>query len=111
MANVILLQSPPPKLEEVQKTIFSKDAKNFIETLHKEFNEKIERLYRDRQQRLVANRSKVSLDFKVSPERNDKSWKIAPLPTRLQYVSKFLHKLKTSIWPQICIGVINTLYC
>ncbi|XP_063831953.1 malate synthase-like [Ostrinia nubilalis] len=84
MANMILLQSPPPKLEEVQKTIFSKDARNFLELLHREFNDKIEKLYRDRQQRYVENRSKVSLEFKVSSERNDKSWSIAPLPTRLQ---------------------------
>lgn len=86
MANVILLQSPPPKLEEVQKTIFSKGACDFIETLHKKFNVKIEKLYRDRLQRTVENRTKLTLEFKSSPQREDKTWKISTLPSRLEFV-------------------------
>jgi hypothetical protein len=84
MANVTLLQSPPPKLEEAQKTLFSKGATDFIETLHKKFDNKIEQLYKDRLRRTLNTRLHATLDFKSSPERLDKTWNIAPLPTRLQ---------------------------
>lgn len=84
MANVILLQSPPPKLEEQQKNIFSKGACDFIETLHRRFNGRVEQLYRDRQRRAVEYRTNVSLQFKSSPQRDDKTWKVAPLPSRLE---------------------------
>ncbi|CAH0397154.1 unnamed protein product [Chilo suppressalis] len=83
MANVILLQSPPPKLEEIQKTIFSKGANDFLESLHKKFSGNIEKLYTNRLRRSVEIKLKCTLTFGNSPERNDKAWSIAPLPSRL----------------------------
>ncbi|XP_049878397.1 malate synthase-like [Pectinophora gossypiella] len=83
MADIILLQSPPPKLEEVQKNIFSKAAKDFLVNLHREFDSKIDLLYKNRLKRLVDLQTRPTLEFKKSIERNDKTWNIAPLPTRL----------------------------
>ncbi|KAL4713421.1 hypothetical protein ACJJTC_010406 [Scirpophaga incertulas] len=82
MSNVVLLQSPTPKLE-VQSAIFTTDAVNFLEALHKKFHSKIEKLYRIRLQRTVELQTNCSLEFKRSPERRDKTWNVAPLPTRL----------------------------
>ncbi|XP_075981956.1 malate synthase-like [Anticarsia gemmatalis] len=84
MSKVVLLQSPPPKFEEIQKTIFSDAALEFLSQLHINFDDKIEQLYKDRLQRTVATKVFSTLDFKKSSERKDKSWKIAPLPSRLQ---------------------------
>lgn len=86
MSGVLLLQSSPPKLEDVQKKIFNKGALEFIAELHREFDLKIEQLFKKRVQRAVDIKSVSTLDFRSSPERVDKSWKVAPLPTRLQYV-------------------------
>ncbi|XP_013191420.1 malate synthase [Amyelois transitella] len=83
MNNILLLQSPPPKLEDVQQKIFSKDALNFLEDLHSKFDADIEELYRKRLQRTVEAKYTAFLDIKQSPERRDKSWSIAELPTRL----------------------------
>ncbi|CAG9782594.1 unnamed protein product [Diatraea saccharalis] len=83
MASVVLLQSPPPKLEDFQKTIFSTGATDFLESLHKKFSEKIENLYTDRLRRSVEIKVNCTLNFCNSPERNDKSWSVAPLPSRL----------------------------
>ncbi|OWR44155.1 Malate synthase [Danaus plexippus plexippus] len=83
MTGVLLLQSSPPKLQDVQKKIFSKDALNFIANLHREFDTRIDKLYNERLRR-SAIKSAEGLNFKVSPERNDKSWKVGPLPIRLQ---------------------------
>ncbi|KAI8440984.1 hypothetical protein MSG28_009262 [Choristoneura fumiferana] len=84
MSEVILLQSPPPKLEEVQKKIFSVGALEFLANLHKEFDEDIDQLYKNRRKRSVELHTSFKLDFKKSPERLDRSWTIAPLPFRLQ---------------------------
>ncbi|KAI8440981.1 hypothetical protein MSG28_009262 [Choristoneura fumiferana] len=86
MSEVILLQSPPPKLEEVQKKIFSVGALEFLANLHKEFDEDIDQLYKNRRKRSVELHTSFKLDFKKSPERLDRSWTIAPLPFRLQYI-------------------------
>lgn len=86
MSEVILLQSPPPKLEEVQKKIFSVGALEFLANLHKEFDEDIDQLYKNRRKRSVELQTSFKLEFKKSPERLDRSWTIAPLPSRLQYV-------------------------
>ncbi|XP_023944882.1 uncharacterized protein LOC112050770 [Bicyclus anynana] len=83
MSGVLLLQSSPPKLEDVQKKIFNKGALEFLANLHRKFDLNIEQLYKNRVQRAVDMKS-CTLDFKLSSERLDKSWKIAPLPTRLQ---------------------------
>ncbi|KAI5635257.1 malate synthase domain-containing protein [Phthorimaea operculella] len=83
MAEVILLQSPPPKLEDVQKSIFNPAALEFLAKIHREFDSNIHQLYQNRLKRTVDLQSE-SLEFKTSPERKDKTWKIAPLPTRLQ---------------------------
>lgn len=82
--DVILLQVPLPKLEELQKTIFSSEVLEFIAALHRNFDEKIELLYENRKRRAVEIKNDPFIDFKNSPERRDKSWKIAPLPIRLQ---------------------------
>lgn len=84
MAHVIILQSPPPKLEDVQKKVFSAGALEFLANLHKEFDEEINQLYENRQKRAVELQSSPKLDFRKSPERLDRSWTIAPLPLRLQ---------------------------
>lgn len=83
MENILLLQSPPPKFEDIQKIIFTNDALEFVSSLHRAFDVKIEQLYDNRRRRAVALQKFSVLNFKQSPERNDKSWKIAPLPTRL----------------------------
>ncbi|KAM3966088.1 uncharacterized protein ACR2FA_012959 [Aphomia sociella] len=84
MSNIILLQSPPTKLEDVQKKIFSKDALEFIADLHYKFDSQIQALYKKRIQRSLEAKSDSYLNFISSPERSDKSWKIAELPPRLQ---------------------------
>lgn len=84
--DIILLQSSPPKLEEVQKTVFDSAAKDFLVKLHREFENKIEQLYKNRFRRSVELQTLGTLDFKKSPQREDKNWKIASLPRRLQYV-------------------------
>ncbi|KAJ0172668.1 hypothetical protein K1T71_011807 [Dendrolimus kikuchii] len=83
MENILLLQSPPPKFEDIHKTIFTKGALEFVSTLHRNFDAKIEQLYDNRHRRTIDLQSLPVLKFKQSPERNDKSWKITPLPTRL----------------------------
>lgn len=82
--KVLFLQSAPPKFEEIQKSIFSDGAVDFIWRIHKTFEKQIEQLYKDRLQRTVITQTLSTLDFKKSPERCDKSWTIAPLPPRLQ---------------------------
>ncbi|CAH4034953.1 malate synthase-like [Pieris brassicae] len=84
MANVLLLQSPPPKLEDVQKKIFDEGAKAFLGKLHRQFDKEVDELFRTRLQRMVELNAKKVLTFKASPERIDRSWKIASLPSRLQ---------------------------
>lgn len=84
MDNVLLLQSAPPKLEDAQRTIFNKGALEFLAKIHQYFDEKIDQLYKNRQRRAVDINALVSLDFKKSSERSDRSWTIAPLPSRLQ---------------------------
>ncbi|XP_059046737.1 malate synthase-like [Achroia grisella] len=84
MSNIILLQSPPPKLEVVQKNIFRKEALEFIAELHNEFDVQIETLYKQRLLRSLEAKSNANLDFKTSPERSDKLWRIAELPSRLE---------------------------
>lgn len=89
MANnddIILLQSSPPKFEEVQKTVFNSSAQDFLVKLHRQFENKIEQLYKNRSRRSVELQTRGTLDFKKSPLRTDKNWKIASLPRRLQYV-------------------------
>ncbi|KAJ8720988.1 hypothetical protein PYW08_006453 [Mythimna loreyi] len=83
MTKVLFLQSAPPKFEDIHKTIFSEGAVDFLFRIHKTFENQIEQLYKDRLQRTVTTRTLSTLDFKKSPERNDKSWTIAPLPSRL----------------------------
>lgn len=84
MNKVIFLQSAPPKFEDIQKTIFNDETIDLLYRLHKEFDVKIEQLFKDRLQRTVSIQALSTLDFKQSSERNDKTWKIAPLPSRLQ---------------------------
>ncbi|XP_034836388.1 uncharacterized protein [Maniola hyperantus] len=84
MSGILLLQSSPPKFEDVQKKIFNKGALEFVAKLHREFDLKVEQLYKKRVQRAVDINTTLTLDFKLSSERLDKSWKVAPLPTRLQ---------------------------
>lgn len=86
MTKIVFLQSPPPKLVEVQKSVFSPGAIEFLAKLHKSFDYNIETLYRGRLERNVAFKTKVNLQFKKSFERSDKSWKVAPVPSRLEYV-------------------------
>ncbi|XP_072945638.1 uncharacterized protein [Epargyreus clarus] len=83
MANVLILQSPPPKLEDVQKKLLSKGALEFLCKLHRQFSSEIDQLYQNRLARNVDLQTR-KLSFKTSPERDDKSWKIGPLPIRLQ---------------------------
>ncbi|CAH0719107.1 unnamed protein product, partial [Brenthis ino] len=84
MSGILLLQSCPPKLEEIQKKIFCKGALEFIKNLHREFDSRIDQLYKNRLQLAVHLKHKDSLNFKVSAERSDITWKVAPLPVRLQ---------------------------
>lgn len=84
MSGVLLLQSSPPKLEDIQKKIFNKGALEFLVNLHREFDCKVDQLYKNRLKTSVILKSGVSLNFKESPERKDLSWKVAPLPSRLQ---------------------------
>lgn len=83
MTKVLFLQSAPPKFEDIQKTIFGEGAVDFLFRIHKTFEKQIEQLFRDRLRRTVSTQALSTLDFKKSPERNDKSWTIAPLPPRL----------------------------
>lgn len=80
--NILLLQSPPPKFEDLQKTLFSNEVLEFLTALHTQFDVKIEHLFESRRRRAVEVLSYV--DFRRSSEREDKSWNIAPLPSRLQ---------------------------
>ncbi|CAK1589119.1 unnamed protein product [Parnassius mnemosyne] len=84
MSNVILLQSAPPKLVDIQKSVFSREAVEFVAKLHKTFDLKIENLYKNRLEKNVAIQTQNSLDFKKSSERSDSIWKVAPIPYRLQ---------------------------
>lgn len=84
--NIILLQSPAPKLEENQKSVFNSTAQDFLVKLHRQFESKIEQLYKNRSRRSVELQTQGTLEFKKSPQREDKDWKIASLPSRLQYV-------------------------
>lgn len=86
MSGILLLQSCPPKLEEIQKRIFCKGALEFIANLHREFDSRIDQLYKNRLQLAVHLKHEDSLNFKVSAERSDITWKVASLPVRLQYV-------------------------
>lgn len=83
--NVILLQPAPYKLEDVQKQIFSHEAQKFLIDIVNVFNKDVDKLYSDRleKKQFYHNNDKLPV-FKLSPERVDKSWKIAPLPTRLK---------------------------
>lgn len=95
MANndeIILLQPSPPKLEEVQKAVFNSAAQDFLVKLHREFEHKIEELYKYRSRRFVQLQTRGTLDFKKSLQREDKDWKIASLPRRLQYVHSVIHQ-------------------
>lgn len=83
MYNVTILQSPPPKFEDIQKTIYCDKAVEFLSQLHSNFDKEIEQLYKDRLHRTVNTKFHSTLDFRKSTERTDKSWKIAPLPPRL----------------------------
>lgn len=84
MYNVTILQSPPPKFEDIQKTIYCDKAVEFLSQLHSNFDKEIEQLYKDRLHRTVNTKFHSTLDFRKSTERTDKSWKIAPLPPRLK---------------------------
>lgn len=84
MNKVIFLQSAPPKFDNIQKTIFNDEAVDFLYRLHKEFDVKIEQLFKERLQRTVSIQAVSTLNFKQSSERSDKTWKVAPLPSRLQ---------------------------
>ncbi|XP_026736470.1 uncharacterized protein LOC113500024 [Trichoplusia ni] len=84
MSKVIFLQSAPPKFEDIQKTIFNDEAVDFLYRLHKEFDVKIEQLFKERLRRTVSIQALSTLNFKQSSERSDKTWKVAPLPSRLQ---------------------------
>lgn len=84
MTKVLFLQSAPPKFEDIQKTIFNNEAVDFISRLHNKFDKRIDQLYKDRLRRTVTTQELSTLDFKKSPERSDKSWRVAPLPSRLQ---------------------------
>lgn len=86
MSGVLLLQSSPAKLEDIQKRIFSKNALEFVANLHREFDTRIEDLYKNRLRRAINLKHDDTLNFKISSERNDLTWKVAPLPVRLQYV-------------------------
>ncbi|KPJ18853.1 Malate synthase, glyoxysomal [Papilio machaon] len=84
MTNINLLQSPPPKLVDVQKSVFSREALEFVSKLHRTFDFEIEKLYKGRFARNASIQTKNCLDFKISPERSDKTWKVGPIPSRLQ---------------------------
>ncbi|XP_048481302.1 uncharacterized protein LOC119694354 isoform X2 [Plutella xylostella] len=84
MASVLLLQSPPPKLEEVQKSVYTDKALCFLAKIHRRFEADIEQLYKNRLRRKVELQRSGSLVFSQSAERIDKSWKVAPLPPRLE---------------------------
>lgn len=86
MTDIILLQSPPPKLVDVQKSVFCPEALEFVSKLHKTFDYQIEKLYKDRFAKKAAIQTQNSVDFKISAERSDRTWKIGALPSRLQYV-------------------------
>lgn len=90
--DIILLQSPPPKLEEVQKAVFNSTAQHFLVKLHREFELKVEQLYKHRSRRSVELQTRGTLDFKKSSQREDKNWKIASLPRRLQYVQSVIYQ-------------------
>ncbi|XP_041969864.1 malate synthase, glyoxysomal-like [Aricia agestis] len=82
MAKIELLQSPLPRLEEIQKKVFCKEATHFLWKLHTHFDSKIEQLTKTRLKTSVELQS--ALAFKETPEWKDKSWKVGPLPLRLQ---------------------------
>lgn len=84
MENVLLLQSPPPKLVEVQRDIYTAGALDFLAKLHREFDADIEHLYKQRLKRKVDVQSTDGLQFLHSKARDDANWKVGPLPTRLQ---------------------------
>ncbi|XP_045539511.1 malate synthase, glyoxysomal-like [Papilio machaon] len=83
MTNITLLQSPPPKLVDVQKSVFSREALEFVSKLHRTFDFEIEKLYKGRFARNASIQTQNCLDFKISPERSDKTWKVGPIPSRL----------------------------
>lgn len=84
-SNIILLQPAPYKLEDVQKQIFSSEALKFLHDIVNVFDSDIDKLYSDRleKKQFYHNNDKLPV-FKLSPERADKSWRIAPLPNRLK---------------------------
>ncbi|XP_013149037.1 PREDICTED: malate synthase 2, glyoxysomal-like [Papilio polytes] len=84
MTDIILLQSPPPKLVDVQKSVFCPEALEFVSKLHKTFDYQIEKLYKDRLSKNAAIQTQNSVDFKITAERSDRTWKIGALPSRLQ---------------------------
>lgn len=84
MSNVVILQSPPPKFEDIQKTLFSSDANEFLEKIHHEFQFRIDELYRRRLERKLQVRTSANIQFAQSAERDDQEWKVSPLPARLQ---------------------------
>lgn len=84
MSEIIILQSPPPKFEDIQKNIFCKEANEFLCNIHAEFESRIAELYNKRLQRKVEVKTTKIIEFKQSPERTDQEWKVSPLPARLQ---------------------------
>ncbi|VVC99695.1 unnamed protein product [Leptidea sinapis] len=82
MESLVLLQSPAPKLEDIQRKIFSTESKDFLTKLHREFDKAIVELYNNRTRRRVELKSFQNL--RKCNIGNSDSWKISPLPSRLQ---------------------------
>lgn len=85
--DTILLQPAPYKLEDVQKTIFSKDFVELFEEAIEVFNPKINTLYNDRLKRKLYYSDNNNLpSFNINSKAKLSNWSIKPLPPRLKYL-------------------------
>ena len=79
----VLAPQPDFELEDFS-SIFNEDSKQFIFELISTFNQDVTRIFDGRKERKFLFDSTTSLPtFKQSSVRDDKSWKISPLPEKL----------------------------
>ncbi|KAM4706948.1 uncharacterized protein O3C94_001848 [Discoglossus pictus] len=85
--DTVDLSAPPPGLEYEYQTLLTPDAVNFLAELTCAFDEDVDKILWHRISRKVQldlTNSKPDFSSDTSHIRDDKSWKVSPVPRRLQ---------------------------
>ena len=78
---------PPSDLQETFEVVFNGETRRFIEDVHRQFKDRIDReivLRRIRERETFASNKNKKPKFAESAARNDPNWKIAALPSPLK---------------------------